>query len=63
MKEIELKGLRKRREKHFLQENGDIVAQVYNEDIHYLEDGKYKEIDNTIVRENNYYKNKGGYYA
>jgi len=62
MKEIELKGLRKRREKHFLQENGDIVAQVYNEDIHYLEDGKYKEIDNTIVRENNYYKNKENSY-
>ncbi len=44
MKEIELKGLRKRREKHFLQENGDIVAQVYNEDIHYLEENIKKLI-------------------
>ncbi len=59
---IELKELRKKREKHFLQENGDIIAQVYNEDIHYLKDGEYKEIDNTLVRENNYYKNKENDY-
>ena len=51
MKEIELKGLRKRREKHFLQENGDIVAQVYNEDIHYLEDGKYVMHQSYILQD------------
>ena len=49
MKEIELIEKRKPREKHFLQEDGTIIAKVYNEDIHYLKDGEYKEIDNTLV--------------
>ena len=58
MKEIELIDKRKAREKHFLTENGDIVAKMYDDDIHYLRDGKYEEIDNTLVLENGYYMNK-----
>ena len=49
MKEIELIEKRKPREKHFLQENGEIIAKIYGEDIHYLKNGKYEEIDNTLI--------------
>lgn len=62
MKEIELKNLRKRREKHFLQENGEIVAMMYNDDIHFKKNGKYEEIDNTIIKENEYYTNTNNEY-
>lgn len=62
MKEIELIGKRKAREKHFLKENGIITANVYDEDIHFLKDGKYEEIDNTLVEENGYLVNKNNAY-
>ena len=62
MKEIELKNLRGKKEKHFLRENGEILAQVFNDNIHYLKDNKYIEIDNTLVKENNYYTNKDNDY-
>jgi len=62
MKEIELKNLRKEREKHFLQEDGTIVAKVYNDDIHFKKDGEYQEIDNTLVKEKEYYINKNNDY-
>ena len=44
MKEIEILDKRKEREKHFLKENGDIVVHMYDEDIHFLKDGKFEEI-------------------
>ncbi len=44
----ELKNLRSPREKHFLQKDGTVIAHVYSDDIHYLKDGKYEEIDNTL---------------
>ena len=62
MKEIELIGKRKAREKHFLKENGIITANVYDEDIHFLKDGKYEEIDNTLIEENGYLVNKNNAY-
>ena len=62
MKEIELIGKRKEREKHFLKDNGVIVANVYEEDIHFLKNGKYEEIDNTLVDEGDYYTNKSNAY-
>jgi len=62
MKEIELKNLRQRREKHFLQENGEIIAVMYNDDIHFKKNGKYEEIDNTIIKENEYYTNTNNEY-
>lgn len=62
MKEFELKKLRKRREKHFLQENGNIVVNVYDEDIHFKNEYEYEEIDNTLILENNYYTNKKNEY-
>jgi len=63
MKEIELVGKRKEREKHFLKKNGIIVANVYDEDIHFKKDGKYEEIDNTLVDMGNYYTNKNNAYS
>lgn len=62
MREIELIDKRKAREKHFLQEDGTIVAKVYSDDIHYLKNGKYQEIDNTLKKENDYYINKSNDY-
>ena len=62
MKEIELINKRKLREKHFLREDGTIVAKVYNEDIHYLKNGKYEDIDNTLVKENDCYCNRSNDY-
>lgn len=54
----ELINLRKQREKHFLNKDGTITACMYDHDIHYLENGEYKEIDNTLVEENEYITNK-----
>lgn len=62
MKEIEILDKRKEREKHFLKENGEIVAHVYDEDIHFLKDGKYEEIDNTLIDDEEYYTNKENAY-
>lgn len=63
MKEIELIGKRKEREKHFLHKNGIIVAKVYDEDIHFKKDGMYEEIDNTLIDVGNYYTNKNNAYS
>lgn len=51
----ELKNLRKRNEKHFLNEDGTIEAILYNDNVHYLKDGVYEEINNTLIEENNRY--------
>ncbi len=62
MKEIELLDKRGKKEKHFLQENGTIIAKMYSDDIHFIKDGKYEEIDNTLIKQNNYYINKNNSY-
>lgn len=62
MKEIELINKRKPREKHFLQEDGTIVAKIYDSDIHYEVNGKYEEIDNTLIKEKDYYYNSKNSY-
>lgn len=62
MKQVELIEKRKPREKHYLREDGTILAKVYDTDIHYLKDGKYEEIDNTLVNENGVLKNKSNDY-
>ena len=54
----ELVNLRKEREKHYLNEDGTITAYMYNEDIHYLDNGEYKEIDNSLIEENEFITNK-----
>ena len=62
MKEIELIGKRKAREKHFLKQNGVIEAQVFDEDIHFLKNGIYEEIDNTLIDKGDCYTNKNNAY-
>ncbi len=57
-KEIELIEKRGPREKHFLQKDGTIKAIVYSDNVHYLKDGKYEEIDNTLIKQDNCYVNK-----
>lgn len=57
MKKMELINKRKKNEKHYLNEDGTIVAEIYDNDIHYLKDGKYEEIDNTLVKDKNCYIN------
>ena len=45
----EIISLRKPREKHFLNEDGTFTVQMYDHDIHYLANGEYKEIDNSLI--------------
>ena len=54
----EIKKLRKPREKHFLMEDGSLIAKVYSEDIHYLKNGIYEEIDNTLKTHGEFIANK-----
>jgi len=58
MKEIEILEKRGKREKHFLQKNGEIIAKMYSDDIHFKNNGVYKEIDNTLIENDEYYVNK-----
>ena len=62
MRQIELLNKRKPREKHFLQPDGTIIAKVYSTDIHYMKNGKYEDIDNTLIKENGHYRNKSNNY-
>lgn len=54
----ELKHLRKRNEKHFLNDDGTISLYLYNNDIHYLKNDEYLEIDNTLIEKENDIINK-----
>lgn len=49
MKEVELKNLRREREKHFLREDGFMVAKMYDDIIHYKSGEEFEEIDNTSL--------------
>lgn len=53
----ELINLRKPREKHYLNTDGTITAHIYDNDVHYLSNGKYEEIDNTLVELDDCYSN------
>ncbi|MDD3392599.1 MAG: DNRLRE domain-containing protein [Bacilli bacterium] len=55
---IELKNKRKRREKHYLKKDGTITAYLYDQDIHYLKNNQYEEIDNKLISKKNYITNK-----
>ena len=43
--------------KHFLQKDGTIIAKMYSDDIHFEHNGKYVDIDNTLIKKNEYYEN------
>ena len=63
MNQIEIIGKRKKREKHFLQDDGTIVAEMYNENVHFLKNGQYEEIDNTLILKDDYYINRNNEYS
>ena len=48
--------------KYFAMSDGTVKACIYPQNVHYLEDGTYEEIDNTLVKSRkdgkNYYENK-----
>lgn len=46
----ELVDKRRPNEKHFLNDDGTIEAIIYSDDVHYLKNGNYQEIDNTLIR-------------
>ena len=54
----ELINLRKKREKHFLNKDGTITVHVFDKDVHFLNNGVYEEIDNTLIDKGDYYENK-----
>ncbi len=58
----EIKELRKSREKHYLKNDGTFVAQIFDDDIHYIKNNTFKEIDNTLILKDNYYENKNNNY-
>ena len=47
--------------KHFLMSDGSINAYIYSDQVHYLEENAYEEIDNSLIekesRGNKYYTN------
>jgi len=53
----EVENLRTRNSKTFMKANGSYELSIYGEDIHFLENGKHIEIDNTISLDGNHYKN------
>ena len=55
MKEILEK--RKERERHILNDDGSITAEIYDKDIYYLDNGIYKECDDTIIDNGDNYEN------
>lgn len=54
----EIVSLRKACEKHFLMEDGTIIAEMYSEPVHYLKNGIYEEIDNTLEEKEGYFCNR-----
>ena len=54
----EIKSLRGKREKHFENGDGTITAYMYDEDVHYMCDGVYRQIDNTLEDKGECYENK-----
>lgn len=54
----EIKSLRKRNEKHFLNSDGSITCYLYNHDIHYKKNNEYIPINNKLIDNKNYIINK-----
>ncbi|MDD2378140.1 MAG: hypothetical protein PHE05_04855, partial [Bacilli bacterium] len=56
----EVEEKRTENEKHFKMSDGSIMAAMYSEKIHYLENGKYEEVDNELIELNGRYTPKKG---
>ena len=50
----EVVQLRTAKSKTFKKDNDAYEMVLYSDDIHYLDEGKYKEIDNTIIKGNTF---------
>ena len=46
--------------KEYMLSNGNTLAAVYGNSVHYQEDGQWKEIDNTLIAKNGTYVNTAG---
>ena len=46
--------------KEYLLSNGNTLAAVYGNSVHYQEDGQWKEIDNTLIAKDGTYVNTAG---
>ncbi len=55
--------LRSAYEKHFLLSNGKSVVYSYDQPVHYLKDGVWTEVDNTLVFENDSYVNRSASFS
>lgn len=51
----EITDKRTENEKHFKMSDGSVMAAIYSEKIHYLENGKYEEVDNQLVEKDGRY--------
>lgn len=58
MKEIELINKRKLKEKHYLQKDGTIRAEIYKDNIHFFDGKNFLEIDNTLIEKDGYLSNR-----
>ncbi|MDD2519026.1 MAG: hypothetical protein PHG18_03985 [Bacilli bacterium] len=47
-------------EKHYKMSDGSVMAAMYAEKVHYLENGKYEEVDNELIEKNGRYTPKKG---
>jgi RHS repeat-associated core domain len=45
----EIEEKRKENEKHYLMSDGTMMAAIYSDNVHYEKNGKYIDIDNTLV--------------
>ena len=59
----EEESLRTPNSKTYIKENGSLELEYYSEEIHYLDNGVYKEIDNTLKLVENNYINKSNKYS
>ncbi|NLK96418.1 MAG: DNRLRE domain-containing protein [Clostridiales bacterium] len=53
----ELTKKRDKSTKHFLLQDGSYEAFVYNEPVHYFENGEWKDINNALEEKEDYYEN------
>ena len=54
----EIKILRKPREKHYRNNDGTFTVEMYDQNIHYLKNNEYQEINNTLILKDKYITNK-----
>jgi len=55
---VEVESLRTEYEKHFRNPDGTVTAIINTTPIHYLNNGKWEGIDNTLIQLDNAYTNK-----